>query len=34
MVGYDTVAQSIRHLGDNERAARMADWERRSRTAD
>jgi branched-chain amino acid aminotransferase len=30
MVGYDTVAQSIRHLGDNERASRMAEWERRS----
>jgi branched-chain amino acid aminotransferase len=30
MVGYDTVAQSIRHLGDNERAARIAEWERKS----
>jgi branched-chain amino acid aminotransferase len=30
MVGYDTVAQSIRHLGANERAALMAEWERRS----
>jgi branched-chain amino acid aminotransferase len=29
LVGYDTIAQSIRRLGDNERATRLADWERR-----
>jgi hypothetical protein len=29
LVGYDTVAQSIRRLGDNERAPRLAEWERR-----
>jgi len=29
LVGYDTVAQSVRRLGDNERAARLAEWEHR-----